>query len=151
MQDCSCVTVETRYKEIWYNKISDITNSFLRSQWRNFLCFVLFLTTDIINIDDITKQKILVPRISLYRVSPVLHAMNCSIPSIHYIVMWKGNAQLCVNLLSISCLQKLYRPLTFVISVFAAWRLWSHCWSADPLLICCLAGSKGANKSSTKS
>ena len=40
-------TVETRYKEIWYNKISDMTSCFLRSQWNNLLCFVLFLTTDI--------------------------------------------------------------------------------------------------------
>ena len=34
------ITAETQYKEIWYNKISDITSCFLRSQWNNFLnCF----------------------------------------------------------------------------------------------------------------
>ena len=49
-------TVETRYKEIWYNKISDITSYFLRSQWNNFLCFVLFIDNWYNKISDITNK-----------------------------------------------------------------------------------------------
>ena len=66
-----CITVETRYKDIWYNKISDITNRFLRCQWNNFLCFVLFIDNWYNTTIWYNKQNFLVPRISLYRVSPV--------------------------------------------------------------------------------
>ena len=68
-------TVETRYKEIRYNKIpADITNFFSgRSQWNNLLCFVLFIDYWYNKISDqYNKQNFVVPRISLYWVSPVL-------------------------------------------------------------------------------
>ena len=50
------ITVETRYKEIWYNKVSDITNSFLWSQWNNLLCFLLFIDNWYNKISDITNK-----------------------------------------------------------------------------------------------
>ena len=49
-------TVETRYNEIWYNKISDITNYFLWSQWINLLCFVLLFDYWCNKISDITNK-----------------------------------------------------------------------------------------------
>ena len=43
-------TVETRYKEIWYN------NYFLWSQWTDLLCFVLFIDYWYNKISDITNK-----------------------------------------------------------------------------------------------
>ena len=65
-------TVETRYKEIWYNKIPDRTNYFLWSQWNKFLCFVLFIDYWYNNISAwYNKQNIMVPMILLFWVSTV--------------------------------------------------------------------------------
>ena len=41
---------------MWYNKTSDITNYFLRSQWNNFLCFVSFIDNWYNKISDITNK-----------------------------------------------------------------------------------------------
>ena len=41
--------------EIWFNKIPDITNKFVQSQWFNFLCFVLFNDYWFNKISDITN------------------------------------------------------------------------------------------------
>ena len=49
-------TVETHYKEIWYNKIPDITKCFLWSQWHKLLCFVLFIDYWYNKISDITNK-----------------------------------------------------------------------------------------------
>ena len=48
------MTVETRYKEIWYNKLPDSNKL---SQWNIFLCFVLFIEYWYHNISDITITK----------------------------------------------------------------------------------------------
>ena len=35
------ITVETPYKKIWYNKMPDVTNYFLQSQWIVFALFCI--------------------------------------------------------------------------------------------------------------
>ena len=74
-------TVETRYKDIWYNKIPDITNWFLWSQWIKFLCFVLFIDYWYNKISDI-KNTISLSQWSRYTEFPLyLQLLICTLSS----------------------------------------------------------------------
>ena len=70
---CTCIQWKLVIKRSDYNKISDVTNCFLRSQLNNFLCFVLFIENWYNKISDITN-KISWSQGSCYkyRVSPVV-------------------------------------------------------------------------------